>query len=301
MPICASLTQQVVDERAYVARLIYSRAMDDEQRLALEAAIEVDPEQASTYLVLADWLQEHDDPRGELIIAANGTDEESKGRATMLQRQLGPPPLRHGQQSWFSGFVRGLTGIVDEDDAQLVESYLEHPSLRFATSLSFDLAGSLHDDRQWLIELLVRHARPTWRVLKIRSYRRGGNDPACGDLDLAPLWSAAPWTHVHVIGRFLSPGGLASSTLARLELDGYVDRNDLAPLLAMSAPNLVELALHDIDPVFGSQLVGSPLAARLTALTLPFTAARYTTVVAAAIPTVKFLPADEDRYEQIGE
>ncbi len=79
-------------------------------REQLEAAIDHNPEVVDNYLVLGDWLQEHQDPRGELIglCRAVGIDrtEDAKARIAQLRRELGPVPPKYGSWDWFYGFVR---------------------------------------------------------------------------------------------------------------------------------------------------------------------------------------------------
>lgn len=274
------------------------------RREDFEAAIENHPDVADNYLVYGDWLQEQQDPRGELIgLCRDATDEVAKARINTLQRELGPPSPRYGSQEWFYGFVRSMRTIVDEDDQDALRETLDHPSLRFITKLEFELAGSEHDDCQWLIELIAEKPRRAWRHLHIYSYRRGGNDPPAGSLDLTPLWSALPWIRIVYAGaRWVTPGD-GCETLETLDLDGGVLAPELEPLLRGSAPNLRSLTLHDVAPAsFASVLDSVPTTLPLTRLVLPHASAAVKERIHRRYPSVTFLAAEDgDRYEQTGE
>jgi len=274
--------------------------VDLDRRAALEAAIDAHPDQADNYLVLADWLQEHQDPRGELIVLSRNKDRDSKARCAVLQKQIGPPMP---PAAWFYGFVRSLRSYGSEDDAGELRATLDHPSLRHVTSVACDIPGNQWDDRQWIIALIAERPRLCLRSLEIRSFLRGGNEPPAGDLELEPLSTALPrLTTLRVSARCIDPGGLASSTLETLELDGEVTASSLGPLLASCCPKLRELVLTDVDGAFGNALADSPLATQLRKLTLPFVEPADRPALERAVPGVTFLPApDGDRYEQIGE
>ena len=81
--------------------------MDASRKRELLDAVYADPESDAARLVLADWLQENGDPRGELISLqlsrAAGTRE---GRAR--EKEL----LASGRKEW-------LDGVTLEDDREL--------------------------------------------------------------------------------------------------------------------------------------------------------------------------------------
>src|ERR1051326_6499348 len=99
---------------------IYDESYDGGAREpALEAAIAAAPEDPAGYLVYADWLQQHGEPRGELIVIQHALvktprDRELRARQTALfgehsDRLRGPLMLvEHAKVDWHLGFVRGL-------------------------------------------------------------------------------------------------------------------------------------------------------------------------------------------------
>lgn len=231
----------------------------------LEAAIDAHPDEAASYRVLGDYLLERGDRRGELI-ALHG-----KPGAIALQRELGPAPISpHGRVDWFYGFVRAVEAYVDADDAAAVRAYLAHPSLRFVQALTFRLAGSADDDRQWLVDALV--PAPALRSLTIDSYLRGGNEPACGELTIGALPTPRLRT-LELRARYLAIAAPLPPALRTLVLDGGVLADELAPRLA-ELPALETLTASDVD--------------RPAALRHP--TARLAVATAPA-----------DRYDQVGE
>jgi len=273
-------------------------------RAQLEAAIDENPEQPDAYLVLADWLQQQHDPRGELIILASRREFESQTKhEAALQKQIGPAAPRHGTWRWFHGFVQRVDTYFENADADWLRGFLNHPSLRHATALEFALWDDDQDDRQWLIDVISERPRPSCRELEIQSELSGPGYVPFGELDLGALWSALPRvTSLRVRSRHLRPGSLVSPTLQSLFLDGEVSHVDLRPLLAASAPSLRMLELTDVDPRFGEELATSPLAARLEKLKLPFVPLADQERLAQQMPYVTFHAEETgDRYEPAGE
>ncbi len=269
-------------------------------REELEAAIDANPDQAENYLVLGDWLQERQDPRGELIALHHAKN----GRAAIVERELGPARPKYGVMDWFYGFVRRLRTIIDEDDEALIHDTLDHPSLRHLQTLELELAGREDDDRQWLIEELASSPRPSLRVFSINSYWRGGNDPPAGDVDLTKLWAVVPRiARVTVAARYITPGDPHSETLTQLDFDGEIAIDQLAAVLGGSAPNLRELSLHDVDPgALALALEASKTSLPLTKLALPHATEEQQERIRARYACATFAsPYDGDRYERLGE
>jgi len=241
--------------------------MSNGRRRELVAAIEASPDLADTYLVLADVLQGLGDPRGEAIVRWHGG---TTGVRIEIEKQLGPPPPRHGDVEWFCGFIRRARTILDEDEPEAFRAYLDHPSLQFVQHLDLDVPGSPYpEERQWVIEHVASRLRPTLRTLAINSYVRGGSEPPIGDLDLAPLWARLPGlTSLRIHARFVTPGSLLSNRLSSLMIDGEVDGDAMIPLLNGTMPALRELSLHDVGEPFAERFKDSALAAQLTKVEL---------------------------------
>ena len=127
----------------------------------LNELIEEDPTDLGRYLIYADWLQQHGDPRGELIIVQHALATEPHGRRyDALERAearlfkdfgadlLGPlaravnistSTSSYRGLAWRCGFVRALrvTPFLIPV-VPLLEAAREHPALRFLDHLVFD-------------------------------------------------------------------------------------------------------------------------------------------------------------------
>jgi len=113
----------------------------------LEAAIVADPEDASAYLVYADWLQARGDPRGELVVVQHAL-ETAQGPAwaklRIRERELltehgehllGPvaAPRYWRHFDWRRGFVDRMHAAFVLDEG---EQLIAHPSLALVRAVS---------------------------------------------------------------------------------------------------------------------------------------------------------------------
>ncbi len=116
----------------------------------LEAALVATPDQPEPYRVYADWLQEHEDPRGALI--ALQVPEASKFMQTRAQRLiesnavrlLGPLCAMAGSPwlKWRWGFVQELALDLERaaDSVKALETFLAHPSALALRTLRLETA-----------------------------------------------------------------------------------------------------------------------------------------------------------------
>lgn len=223
----------------------------------LHAAIDEDPELAANYLVLADHLLELGDPRGELIGLSEKIDKPSRQRRAVLEDKLGPD--LSVELEWRYGFVHAWRANADVDEARLLRTHLDHPSLRHLTTLELTLIGSNLDKRQWLVDLIAEKVRPALRSLTIT-----GNKPELTDLSLAKLWTKLPRiASLRVNARLVELGKIRSSTLVALHIDSGIEDADLRPLLTAELPALRELSFEAGDGSTLTQLRKAPLGKRL--------------------------------------
>lgn len=202
--------------------------MLDARNPDLEAAITANPLDRDPYLVLADWLQQQGDPRGELMsLQLAGKEEEAVALlATHEDYFLGPlaehklvydeggsnnvSSLRTPEQEqawqqihtqafrWRNGFIHFLRLSHDEDQlpkeldgtlAEILDQVLDHPSGRFIVEIAFHGNGSLSDDNlQPLIDKLAEKAPATLRKLTLGDNIDQISWHHVGTL--APLWSS---------------------------------------------------------------------------------------------------------------
>lgn len=176
----------------------------DPRQLDLEQAVNADPSDRQAFAVLADWLQEQGDPRGELI-SLQLANKDKQAKALIERRAdyfLGPlaahqkvydsgannsrSHLRSKEQEeawqkthedafiWRNGYIYRVRlshdryshpGFKGKTSALLAE-VLDHPSARFVVELSFMANGDPSDDTlQDIIDVLAKKAPPTVRKL----------------------------------------------------------------------------------------------------------------------------------------
>jgi uncharacterized protein (TIGR02996 family) len=162
-------------------------SVSDTRGAELAAAIDADPDDDSSYEIYADHLQLLGDPRGELIalsmaVSRGRSEQGAAARQAELERALLPAIDGWSPQvTWHHGFVR--TARLPSRDAAAL---LAHPSLRFARQLELPRIADMNP-------LIAAIARAPGR-LAVRELELGveGLDQQAVQLDLAPLWSAAP-------------------------------------------------------------------------------------------------------------
>lgn len=275
--------------------------MTDRRRDELEAQIAASAHDDSLLLVYADWLQQHGDPRGELIAleaaarAAPGHERVQwrKRRTELFERHPELVPL--GQRlelEWHLGFVRR----VEFNEGADVCAVLEHPSLAFVRTVVFV-------DFRPDAELFPHLNKPSLRTIALgdpgRPRWRSEYDNRRAPDDLDPLLAALPTLeHLYVrdparlttgnvssldlgvIENLTLPmiGGAQLPRLERLTLQfSLVDwrtpategLDDLRAMIAAPPATLTQLELLDVDgDAVIAALIGSPLLARLRRLRL---------------------------------
>jgi uncharacterized protein (TIGR02996 family) len=277
----------------------------DARNPELERAIEADPDDASAYSVLGDWLQEQGDPRGELIaLMLAGKDKQARA---LIQEQadyfLGP--LAEHQEThdgskqpalaWRYGYIHGLrlshnVNVLDADDAfegrlaDVLELVLRHPSGRFLTEIAFGFNGeSSGSDLQDLIDLLARRAPPTIRKLHFGDYRyagggavgMGGDDTEISWYeigDLSKLWRAVPGLRVLITqgGGGLELGKIELPDLRHAEFrTGGLERANARAIATGAFPKLEHLDIWYGDDSYGGDATTKEVEPLLARTDLP--------------------------------
>lgn len=176
----------------------------DARNKELEAAILANPNDREAYAVLADWLQEQGDPRGELISLQLGYkdkqakqlidkhaeyflgpleahqkvyDEGLSNSSSALRTSAQEKEWQKTQQQaflWRNGFIYRVRLSHDSysvedfegDLAEILTQVFEHPSGRFVVELAFHSNGDPNeDDLQSLIDVIGKKAPPTIRKI----------------------------------------------------------------------------------------------------------------------------------------
>ncbi|MEO8705694.1 MAG: TIGR02996 domain-containing protein [Kofleriaceae bacterium] len=267
--------------------------VDDEPREpTLEAALAADPGDVTTALVYADWYQQHDHPRGDLIAvqcarAASPDDPVLRAREAELfaswhAHLLGPIDHPGGQYelrlelAWEHGFVRAAR--LDGRDRrgvpeQLLWELLRHPSARFLRELVIGCHDYGDQDNRLMTDLLL-HAGPTppLRTLILADF----DDTRSDDIDIsrAPLGDLTglgdryPMLEDVILkGRGdCELGGLALPHARRFAFrTSSLTRITLARVIAADWPALEELELWFGNTEYGGDCTAAdvaPLVAR---------------------------------------
>jgi uncharacterized protein (TIGR02996 family) len=114
------------------------------------ASLEADPDNEEMWLVYADWLQDHGDPRGEIIVREMQVSDERERR--LLQRCLidANPQLVVGDLAGVVGcqfeyrhaHIHRISINAGRQAARLCRRLAEHPATRFARCLRSSTAAS---------------------------------------------------------------------------------------------------------------------------------------------------------------
>jgi uncharacterized protein (TIGR02996 family) len=125
-----------------------ARAPLDASNDELISQLEANPDDAGVLGVLADLLQSHDEPRGELIAVQLALAGQPKDPAPLIRRRDElmlrlSPPLEIGERcAWGIGFVRRVKLVIRNGDRLAVLPVLwRHPSMRLVTEIEVELDG----------------------------------------------------------------------------------------------------------------------------------------------------------------
>lgn len=187
----------------------------------LEKAIDNNPYDTDAYSVLADWLQHHGDPRGELI--ALQLANKDKAAKALIEKHAGyflGPLAEHvktydGENTdaftWKYGFIHAVRLSHDHYAneewegklADVLEMLIDHASGRFLAEITFVFNNDPSEDTlQDLIDILVKRAPKTIRKLHFGDYDFCGpaSPTATGNTEiswygignLSKLWKSVP-------------------------------------------------------------------------------------------------------------
>jgi uncharacterized protein (TIGR02996 family) len=226
--------------------------MTELRNVELEAAILRDPLDVDAYLVYADWLEGHGDPRAELIALQCGTRPvQNLGKAVRRilanhARTLLGPLASYAQHdgerfTWRYGFIHGAKlhdGMGSLAD--ILELLVSHPSGRFVTELSLSTTDVTAPA---VLARLVALAPPLRQLGWYSSTTRD-----LGETSLGALWPAFPQlTRLVLSGAFdLTELAVPHATEAQLRIDGLTAASARAIALA-PWPRVARLELSFSD------------------------------------------------------
>lgn len=236
---------------------------------ALEAAVIADPTDEAALLVLGDWLQTQNDPRGELIILQHAFKHETdtkrflerKAAADEHYRRYEPEllgslyPWRHlFKLEWHVGFIRTARLSLDAatvSDPRLGELFAQLAVLPAALALQELTLGNAgtqvldHGRYQAVLEQLHHHRPAALRTLHLGDFWPGTRAPEDALLgDLSELGSSfARLRRLVINGGELALGDVVLPELRNFDHRADVRQRTLAWLDERHGPNLEQLAL----------------------------------------------------------
>jgi uncharacterized protein (TIGR02996 family) len=247
----------------------------DQRNIDLERAIVENPNDLEAYLVYADWLIEHGDPRGELVTAQaaterGGADERRAAIAVFARHRdyfLGPlgDLLRADAFDWRRGFIHHARlanrflvvaegQLVEMPLADIADALFRHPSARFLIKLTIGDVDPIARSDWWrratrtevqsVLQRIAAGAPATLRELKIDPAARCRLDAACAGLPRL--------TDLEIAGSFaINVLDLPELHTATFRPDG-ISGIQLRDLALAKVPKLASLTLEFGDPNRGS-------------------------------------------------
>jgi len=249
----------------------------------LLAAIVAAPDDVDNYLVYADWLQSHGDPRGELIALhhAGHADRANELAYTLLPPEVASALDRGLRLEWRLGFVaRARLGRLDSasgpEARHVLDALLADPSARVLRELVLDICvwdRWVYMEEQWGALVATREPPPL-RRLQLGDFvdRTPGRYPYA-DRDISAvevgnvgaLWPVLPaLEEIEIQGCHFQLGRLDSPRLRSIELCTSTCGDE--HLAAIRAPNLERLVIWCGDGEYGGGVTYDGLADLLRAL-----------------------------------
>jgi len=240
-----------------------------------EGQIRERPDDDAPYLVYADWLQDQQDPRGQLIAIqhrrAEAPDDaelaaaekallrkhaayfvpEALARALKLPRSSGP----RCEVTWRNGFfahvrlARDVTASAKSVDLEVVaRALLSHPSARFLRSLALGPLGTRAYDYSGLVRAIAKRGHPLLAELHVGDFGPSDSElvtTAAGDVTV--LFASLPALEkltLHAGGLSLT-APIAHARLRELSLTTLeLWENEVDALVEADLPALETLALR---------------------------------------------------------
>ncbi|HEU0036752.1 MAG TPA: hypothetical protein VFQ53_39345 [Kofleriaceae bacterium] len=245
----------------------------------LEDTLAADLSRAESYSVLADWLQQHGHPRGELIAlhlqaerdprVLDDADAHLERHRDALLGPLANHYLVHDGSgrlafTWQRGFI--TEAIVSHDDAahpdldvtlsDLLALVLGHPSARYLRKLTIGLAAYPWEPLDESIRTLATHAPRHLVELVIGDDRARPCDiSACVIGDLAPLWAALPGLRsLHVRGAGFELGTIEHAAIEQAVFStGGLSASAARAIATARWPRLDRLDVWYGHPMYGAE------------------------------------------------
>lgn len=220
-----------------------------ERQIAAAFAAAGDALDEEPFEVLADFLQQHGHPRGELIARQLRGADTHAYLAEHAAGLLGPLAAAepHGL-TWRAGFItEARLASAEVPIAALLEALLVHPSGRFVRSIAIDRGPDWPDEDATLdamIALLATDAPASLRALHLGAFEVTSGLAWAQIGDVAPLWRLPQLESLIVQGSAFSLGAVAAPNLRALALRTVaLDAPAIRAVIEARVPALASLEL----------------------------------------------------------
>ncbi len=285
IPDVEARTAEVMGRRARERGVQLARYVDGEPyHDDLEHAIATAPDDRHTYEVYADWLVEHEHPRGELMALQlrddpalqPAIDAHLAAHAEMLLGPLVGHQRVHDDSdrpafTWRRGFIHHarLSNFCERGDqpTESVEEILEllvgHPSGRFLAALDLGFDGEPADDPllDAVIQKIAALRPPHLRELLLGDFTYDKWPMSAFDVgSLVPLWGS-PLRKLVVHGATFTLGAIDLPEVERVEIKtGSLQLAELGAIAAARWPRLRFLDVWTGNPNYGGNTTLDDLA-----------------------------------------
>jgi uncharacterized protein (TIGR02996 family) len=215
----------------------------------LEASINANPEDAQTYLVYADWLQQQGDPLGHQIVEhARGGGDYVREHETDMLGPLADYQDMLGRRTWQNGFLHTVS-IANQFERspmhdgkepefpvpELLAMVLDHESGRFLVDLTLGIVSYEENGYDECMQAIGARRVPSLRTLYVGDFHSEETELNWSNLGNAqPLYAGVP--------------GLRSLTLRSGSMSlGHIDLPELhtfATLTRGLKKNAIETIVH---------------------------------------------------------
>lgn len=261
----------------------------------LEREILANPGEDAPWLVYADWLQGHDDPRGALIAAhAKGKSGAKQVKSLLSEHEAaflgrfapGKDLAKFATIEWRLGFwskakifceydtasevpedLEGLAGVLDQ--------LLQHPSARLMPALTLGITEGVEDgETSWQesIDTIARSPRPALRELFIGDFEQEETEISWTQVgSLASLWPALPALQkLTVKGGGIELGAIVAPKLVELRLwSGGLPKEPVQQIARASLPALQHLEIWFGADDYGAECELADVAELLASTSMP--------------------------------
>jgi uncharacterized protein (TIGR02996 family) len=220
----------------------------DPLRDALEAAIDANPDDLAAYSALADYLQEHGDPRGEFIVVQLALEDPKRSAAQRKKfQQREQQLLRAHEREWVGAALP--SALVAAMDWRPLVGLRSGRRVHFRRGLPWGLSWDFGEDLRRVLDILAGAPEVGWvRDLQIEHEPEDGKGigvlaPAAFTPVLRRLGIGEYESRTHTSGAGVARLVAACVRLQELVVYAHLSADEAAGLFAAPMPALRTLAV----------------------------------------------------------